>query len=1026
MIAIEIILFCCFIGCLYPTTAGAIAGPAPVGGERVALTTEENGTTCLKRLAGPKEAQPLVIATPSQLDEMTSSTMTRRPDVPTPSGYLSSWEELNRFIDQNELSFWVEEGKKFNGENRGISDHFVRLIRDYRDSVNNILLQKNLDQGQILKILYYNISSVSSGLIPVEWSHSSSELNYFLSDQLQLLRILLGKEIVLNYEMIRRDPRYHGPKGAEARNFVDTFQSIIAPLLHPRFGIRIVFQTCQLLYDLMLDQKYFQVSEYKLDVSLHKLLQEALLRTGTHPYVLLHFWAKEPRLLMDQDFPADGFWFRRLGVFKNLPQSKRRLKSLTENLQGSRLNDSDMFVWRKYNEFDPNFVLSFGSDAKYEEHLGPGDPRGTLLLEYLKTYLEQNFAGRFPRGFGTSTSDYFNYELKDTAPWSASLSGHASALSHLLLLAARDGRLLKFGLRISTSISADDQEFLDYVTSRNSDSISRIARNLNERRKPFGTRGLMHRFSEFFSRPFSLLISGPVDSQEVEPLLLESRRAGIADIEDASSNLYKTPALPKLGAVINEDTLPPDDDAPPKFQVQKLGTIYKQLAQEIESIYGWVMDINFGVGHVINYNRTWPEITSMINPDHLDEMIDRLTYDLALLVSIQTRMTDLDKDSQTGTASPIKTINTIFSQTNIVNYVQFTESLIENLEVIRHALKVHHQSRLVPSNSENIQVFNEMGRVSSRLRELPALLQNSLTRAQVAERMQHEIVMSQREKQAERKQDDRTQEGGARRRDKAQDEQIMNSVIEGTRAVLHRMEPGKFKMGEVGEPIDVTITKPFDIMTTPTTQIIWKKVAELANSRFGNKYNIDVDPSNFKGHTRPVEKVSYEDVQTWIEGLNELSQAGEPSLAEVIPDHKKGDLYRLLSEAEWEFVMSSRGQYFDNYHFGNQGPQLGDYAWFRGNSGRQTHPVGEKKPLVINGRELYDMHGNVWEWVHDWYGDELPGGTDPQGPNTGDSRVIRGGSWFNDEFHLRSYYRGNLRPGDRNDGVGFRLARTAK
>ncbi|MBK7844201.1 MAG: hypothetical protein IPJ71_10975 [Bdellovibrionales bacterium] len=164
-------------------------------------------------------------------------------------------------------------------------------------------------------------------------------------------------------------------------------------------------------------------------------------------------------------------------------------------------------------------------------------------------------------------------------------------------------------------------------------------------------------------------------------------------------------------------------DSPSQMEVQKLGTTYKQLAQEIESIYGWVMNVNFGVGHVINYNRTWPEITSMINPDHLDEMIDRLTYDLALLVSIQTRMTDLDKGSQTGTASPIKTINTIFYQTNIVNYVQFTESLIENLEVIRHALKVHHQSPLVPSKSEDITVYNEMGRVSSRLRELPALLQ---------------------------------------------------------------------------------------------------------------------------------------------------------------------------------------------------------------------------------------------------------------------------------------------------------------
>lgn len=300
-----------------------------------------------------------------------------------------------------------------------------------------------------------------------------------------------------------------------------------------------------------------------------------------------------------------------------------------------------------------------------------------------------------------------------------------------------------------------------------------------------------------------------------------------------------------------------------------------------------------------------------------------------------------------------------------------------------------------------------------------------MTRAQLVERMKQEIVMLQSEKQTERVQVDRTKEEEARRR-RAQEEQIKNSVIDGTRAVSHRVEPGKFKMGEVGKQIDVTITKPFDMMATPTTQIIWKKVAELANSRFGNKYKIDVDPSNFKGDTRPVEKVSYEDIQTWINGLNELSQNGEPSLADLIPGHKKGDVYRLPTEAEWEFVVRGRGQYNDTYHFGNQESQLGDHAWFSGNSGSQTHPVGQKKPLVINGREFHDMHGNVWEWVHDWYGDKLPGGTDPRGPNTGSFRVLRGGSWNNNASYLRSAHRSGAGPGGRYGGVGFRLVRTAK
>jgi hypothetical protein len=728
LIAIEIILLFFFMSALHTTTDSAIAGPGDnwIESQRIELIPEKrekNGSTCLKRLTGPTGDQLLVVAEPTQPDKATSLRTLKRPDVPTPSGYLKSWEELHRFIDRNELDFWVEEGKKFNGDVRGTPDHFVRLIREYRDSVNNILLQKNLKEGQILKVLYYNISSVSSGLIPVEWSRSSSELNYFLSDQLQLLRILLGKEIVSNYEMIemiRKDPRSHGTKGSEVRSFVDTFRDIISPLLHPRFGIRIVFQTCQLLYDLILDQKYFQVSEYRLDVSLHKLLQSALLKPGTHPYVLLHFWAKEPRLLMDQDFPSDGFWFRRSGVFKNLPQSKRRLKSLTESLQGSRFRSRDIFDWRKYDEFDPIFVLSFGSAVKYEQVHESPSVRKTLLLEYLKTHLEVSHVYWFSRALNTSI-DYFDYQLSGTGPWSESLSGHASALSLFLLQAARDERLLKFGLRISTSISAEDYEFLDYVTSRNSDSLSRIARNLNEQRRPSGARGPMRRFSEFFSRSFYHLISGTLDSQEVEPLLLENGRADY--LENASNPIYKTPALPVLGIAIDLDTSPPGDDASPQVQVQKLGTTYKQLAQEIESIYGWVMNVESGVGNVIDYTRSWPEITSMINPGHLDEMINRLTYNLDVLVDIQNRMPSLDEGSQAEEALAIEKITKTFAESSLSNLIQFTRLFLGYLKVIQHAMNVHYPSSLGHVSSDNLTVLEEMNRVSRSLRVLPKVLQ---------------------------------------------------------------------------------------------------------------------------------------------------------------------------------------------------------------------------------------------------------------------------------------------------------------
>jgi formylglycine-generating enzyme required for sulfatase activity len=141
------------------------------------------------------------------------------------------------------------------------------------------------------------------------------------------------------------------------------------------------------------------------------------------------------------------------------------------------------------------------------------------------------------------------------------------------------------------------------------------------------------------------------------------------------------------------------------------------------------------------------------------------------------------------------------------------------------------------------------------------------------------------------------------------------------------------------------------------------------------------------------------------------------------PGHKKGAVYRLPTEAEWEYVARMRGLATGDYAHGNTDANLGDYAWYSGNSGSKTHPVGLKKPIMVGGKPIYDIHGNVWEWIADWYGNNLPGSTDPQGPAQGSYRVIRGGSWDNGAQGLRSgdrYYGG---PGDRYSNLGFRLVR---
>ena len=110
------------------------------------------------------------------------------------------------------------------------------------------------------------------------------------------------------------------------------------------------------------------------------------------------------------------------------------------------------------------------------------------------------------------------------------------------------------------------------------------------------------------------------------------------------------------------------------------------------------------------------------------------------------------------------------------------------------------------------------------------------------------------------------------------------------------------------------------------------------------------------------------------------------------------------------------------YSSGSSESDLGDYAWYQQNSGKKTHPVGEKKP---NPWGLYDMHGNVFEWCQDWYGD-YPSGpvTDPTGPSSGSYRVLRGGCWGDDSEGCRSANRGRSAP-DSGDFLGFRVLRSS-
>lgn len=225
-----------------------------------------------------------------------------------------------------------------------------------------------------------------------------------------------------------------------------------------------------------------------------------------------------------------------------------------------------------------------------------------------------------------------------------------------------------------------------------------------------------------------------------------------------------------------------------------------------------------------------------------------------------------------------------------------------------------------------------------------------------------------------------------------------------------RIEPGTFMMGSPSDEPErgdnesqhkVTISKPFYMQTTEVTQGQWEAV-------MGN------NPSEFKdcGEDCPVENVSWYDAQKFIKKLNRMT----------------GNFYRLPTEAEWEYACragTTTPFYTGNCLSTNQANYYGDYPMpgcDKGKYRNKTVPVASFSP---NPWGLYDMHGNVYEWCQDWYDSDYPGGhvTDPEGPSSGDYRVLRGGSWGDDAGYCRSANRGNYSPGGRNDDIGFRLVR---
>ena len=209
---------------------------------------------------------------------------------------------------------------------------------------------------------------------------------------------------------------------------------------------------------------------------------------------------------------------------------------------------------------------------------------------------------------------------------------------------------------------------------------------------------------------------------------------------------------------------------------------------------------------------------------------------------------------------------------------------------------------------------------------------------------------------------------------------------------------GTFTMGATAEqgsdagdgekPVHSVTVSNFYIGKYEVTQAQWEAV-------------MGKNPSRYKGDNRPVENVSWNDVQKFIKKLNA----------------KTGKKYRLPTEAEWEYAARGGNQSKGYKYSGSNNRD--EVAWYTNNSGKQTHPVGQKQPNELG---LYDMSGNVWEWCSDWYGSYSSGSqTNPTGPANGSYRVLRGGGWFNSARGCRVSSRGGLTPSLCSSDYGFRL-----
>jgi formylglycine-generating enzyme required for sulfatase activity len=235
-----------------------------------------------------------------------------------------------------------------------------------------------------------------------------------------------------------------------------------------------------------------------------------------------------------------------------------------------------------------------------------------------------------------------------------------------------------------------------------------------------------------------------------------------------------------------------------------------------------------------------------------------------------------------------------------------------------------------------------------------------------------------------------------------------------------RLPGGQFTMGDAAGEDD---ERPAHVVHISG---FWIDANEVTQQSFRSL--IGKNPARYVGPDRPVERVpwlmaiQYCNMRSAREGLKPCYD-----LATQQCDFSANG-YRLPTEAEWEYAC--RAGTTTGWSFGSEETALPKHAWFKANAGKGTHPVREKTP---NPWGLYDMHGNVAEWCHDFYQETYTPGeaTDPRGPTAGEQRVLRGGSWNTGADVCRSAARRSEAPAFADacfgsDTFGFRCVRRAE